>query len=228
MIFYQWFLAELIAALRRLEFEQAESVEAVASTPDSQTVVSNGRSRNLPKQANQVARPRQRVTTILVDGAEYLLGDGSRVQVRRHAAQGMVPALGAPHSIPCPPMPLVSPACGVRIDEPAVPAPPSFPYRLADDHYLDAGYEREGFGEGTVLCGFPVEGRKPVELTGFYVQPDRDPCSLESRVRLDHMAYRRRPSIRMPYMAGVDSGRYLRVVVIPMKSCRQYDPGTPT
>lgn len=227
-MFEQWFLAELIRALQQLELTETHSVEAVASTPNAQTVTGRGENRTLAKQSNLVPRPRQTLTTTVVDGTEYLLGDGSRVVGRRRGAQGMVPPLGAPHSIPCPPMPLVSPACGVRIAEPAVPPLPSFPYRLADDHYLDAGYEREHFGDGTVLCGNPTS-HKPVELTGLYVQPDRDPCSLETRVRLDHIAYRRRPSIRMPYMAGLDpDGRYLRVVVIPMKSCRQYTPAPPT
>ena len=78
--FYQWFLAELLQALRGLDFDESEPAEAstvLGLTPAGHTSL-NERIIVTPRQSLFMPRPQQTLYSVSVDGVEYALGDGAR------------------------------------------------------------------------------------------------------------------------------------------------------
>jgi hypothetical protein len=115
-------------------------------------------------------------------------------------------------------MPALSSVCGAFADS-DLDALPAMAWRLAPDGLIDGNHARETGGtlEGSVNPGETVN-----EPSGTAIhEPTVLPCDYETWPRFEHLALRHRPSLRLPYMTGVDEeGMYQREVRLPVKSCR--------
>lgn len=218
--FLDWLAREIAEALA--DETNAEPVrERTTLTPQADGQVSTGPDGTLRtgRQSNLLPRPFTPIATFRVAGRQRALGDtGRTLPPFEPTPKGIGIPPGDPISLPPPPMPALSPVCGVATGT-LFDAVPGMAWRLAPDGLIDGNHERETDADldGTVYPGETVN-----EPSGLAIgRPDVPPCDYESMPRFEHLAQRHRPSLRLPYMTGVDeTGVFQREVRMPLKSCR--------
>lgn len=223
--FLDWLAREIAEALADEAISEPVHTRTVLA-PGAAGQTSTGRQGGLRtgRQSNLSPRPLTAIQSSHVEGRHRAWGDTGRASVpfEPAPAPARVPARGAPISLPPPPMPALSPVCGVAAGN-VLDDLPGMAWRLAPDGLIDGNHTRETDADldGTVYAGETVN-----EPSGLAIgRPDVPPCDYESMPRFEHLAQRARPSLRLPYMTGVDeTGVFQREVRLPLKSCREYVP----
>ena len=216
--FYAWFLRELLATLDPADGTRAERHTTEAPRVDGQASRGVGGPVVTPRQSNLLPRPGRAVTVRSDVDGWTALGDTPRHRTLVFEDDGFALPQVWPHLIPCPPLPVVLPTCGVRLDEDDTVLP-SYPLLPASDGYIDAGYPR--------ATAYPNPEGAFVEPTGVRLQGGHPRSDEEGHPRMEHLAHSWRPNLRLPYAGGWADGQpYVRYVVLPMGTCRVYEGGS--
>lgn len=222
-IFYQWFLRELLEALRGMELGEATSDATVVTPGPARQTLTTPEGLATPRgQSLLTPRPRQGAVIARVGGSARLLGDGTRYQppmlpVTPQGALLVVPRVA--WLAPWPVMPPQAAPTSVWWDGPphAAHAWSPQPDGLFDNHYPRAS--------SVGLCPPLESGWTMVEVSGVFPAPGLRRCQADTKARPEHLATNpARYNLRLPVMAGVDAtGAYLRVIRMPMKT-HEYRP----
>lgn len=215
LAFYQWFLRELIEALRPHAEPPSRATTVITSTAVGHLHRENGDILGTPGQSILNTRPDQPGVIVTVGGRTYTLGDGKRVAppLLRTTESALPPPRAVKWLPPLPVMPPQVAASSVAWDGPPHAA---HAYYAADDGMWDLGWPRE---TGTEYDPPLLAGTTPVEVTGVFPRLGLRRCLADIGLRPEHAATDDRYNLRLPVMAGVDAGgRYLRIVSMPMKA----------